>query len=100
MENEPNGAMEPNELNSEALVGTKSAWTPERRARQAEVIRQTKPWERSTGPRSPEGKAISSQNARVPDVFREAKEKREAVMKAAFEIFGLKRSRRLRRPRK
>jgi hypothetical protein len=40
-----------------------SSWTPERRARQAAIIRCTKPWTRSTGPRTPEGKAISSKNA-------------------------------------
>lgn len=44
-------------------MGTKSAWTPERRARQAEVIRRAKPWEKSTGPKTDEGKAISSRNA-------------------------------------
>ena len=40
-------------------------WTPERRARQAERIRQWKPWEKSTGPRTEAGKATSSQNALV-----------------------------------
>ena len=45
------------------IVGTKSAWTPERRARQAEIIRKTKPWLKSTGPKTEEGKAISSRNA-------------------------------------
>lgn len=44
-------------------MGTRSAWTKERRARQAAIIRRTKPWSRSTGPRTAEGKAISSQNA-------------------------------------
>ena len=38
-------------------------WTPERRQRQAELIRGWKPWERSTGPTSPEGKAAVSRNA-------------------------------------
>ena len=38
-------------------------WTPERRARQAEMIRIWKPWERATGPRTPEGKTIASGNA-------------------------------------
>lgn len=75
-------------------MGTKSAWTPERRARQAEMIRQTRPWEHSTGPRTKEGKAISSQNARMPEVFRDAEETRARIMKAALEIFG-----RERRPR-
>ena len=37
-------------------------WTPERRAKQAEAIQRWKPWERSTGPRSPEGKAVVSRN--------------------------------------
>ena len=40
-----------------------NGWTPERRARQAELIRNWKPWERSTGPRTPEGKARISRNA-------------------------------------
>lgn len=48
-------------------MGTKSAWTPERRARQAERIRSTRPWEQSTGPKTEAGKAISSQNARLSD---------------------------------
>ena len=36
---------------------------PERRARQAELIRSTKPWKKSTGPRTEEGKARSASNA-------------------------------------
>ena len=40
-----------------------SSWTPERRARQAALIRTWKPWERSTGPRTPDGKAKASRNA-------------------------------------
>ena len=40
-----------------------TAWTPERRARQAELIRQWKPWAKSTGPRSPEGKQRVARNA-------------------------------------
>ena len=39
-----------------------NGWTPERRARQAEKIRAWRPWERSTGPRTAEGKVISSRN--------------------------------------
>ena len=38
-------------------------WTAEQRAQQAEKIRQWQPWIRSTGARTPEGKAVSSQNA-------------------------------------
>lgn len=40
-----------------------NGWTPERRARQAKLIRQWRPWEQSTGPRSSEGKAVASRNA-------------------------------------
>lgn len=38
-------------------------WPPERRAQQAERIRQTKPWLKTTGPKTKEGKATSAQNA-------------------------------------
>ena len=34
--------------------------TPEHRRRQSEAIQRWKPWERSTGPRTPEGKARSA----------------------------------------
>ena len=40
-----------------------SAWTPERRQRQREAIQRWKPWNRSTGPKSPEGKARVARNA-------------------------------------
>ena len=40
-----------------------TSWTPERRARQAELIRQWQPWAKSTGPRTTEGKAKASKNA-------------------------------------
>lgn len=36
--------------------------TPEHRARQAELIRTWCPWQKSTGPRTAEGKAITSRN--------------------------------------
>jgi hypothetical protein len=40
-----------------------TGWSQRRRARQAEAIRRWRPWERSTGPRTVEGKARSSRNA-------------------------------------
>lgn len=40
-----------------------SARTPERRAQQAEAIRQWQPWASSTGPRTEKGKAAVAQNA-------------------------------------
>lgn len=38
-------------------------WTAERRANQAAIIRLHQPWKKSTGPRTPAGKAASSRNA-------------------------------------
>lgn len=40
-----------------------NGWTDERRQAQAEAIRAWRPWERSTGPRSAEGKRKVSRNA-------------------------------------
>ena len=40
-----------------------NGWTPERRARQAALIRTWRPWEKSTGPKTDEGKARAAQNA-------------------------------------
>ena len=40
-----------------------NGWTPERRARQAALIRTWKPWQQATGPRTPDGKATASRNA-------------------------------------
>ena len=37
-------------------------WTPEQRQQQAERIRDWRPWEHSTGPRTAEGKAAASRN--------------------------------------
>jgi hypothetical protein len=37
-------------------------WTLEQRQRQREAIQSWKPWERSTGPKSPEGKERVRQN--------------------------------------
>lgn len=62
-----------------------NGWTPERRARQAELIRQWQPWKQSTGPRSPEGKAAAARNARkggvrplLRDLARELRELQKA----------------------
>ena len=38
-------------------------WTEERRRKQAEIIRRTRPWEKSTGPRTAEGKEKTRMNA-------------------------------------
>lgn len=39
-----------------------NGWTPERRERQRQLIHQWAPWEKSTGPRTREGKRRSAQN--------------------------------------
>jgi len=38
-------------------------WSEERRARQAALIREWKPWEKTTGPKSKAGKAKTAKNA-------------------------------------
>ncbi|MDB5745100.1 MAG: hypothetical protein JWR68_3415 [Polaromonas sp.] len=40
-----------------------NGWTPERRKRQSQAIQRWKPWQQSTGPTSPEGKAAVAGNA-------------------------------------
>ena len=44
-------------------------WTPASRAKQAELIRTWRPWDHSTGPKTPEGKAIASKNARLHGIY-------------------------------
>jgi hypothetical protein len=39
-------------------------WPPERRQKQAERIQQWQPWQKSTGPKTTNGKARSRMNAR------------------------------------
>ena len=40
-----------------------NGWTHERRAKQSAAIHRWKPWQQSTGAKTPEGKSIVSQNA-------------------------------------
>jgi len=40
-----------------------NGWTPERRAKQSKLIKTWKPWEKSTGAKTTEGKAKSKMNA-------------------------------------
>lgn len=46
-----------------------NGWTPERRARQAQLIRTWAPWKKSTGPRTVEGKARVSGNAEKHGIY-------------------------------
>jgi len=64
-----------------------SAWTPERRVRQAALIRTWRPWDQSTGPRTAEGKAKAAGNAeRFHGWTAELKAERQTVreLRAAF----------------
>ena len=56
-------------------------WTEQAKLRQAELIRGWKPWTRSTGAKTPEGKAISSQNAR-----RGAERRQRELVQAEIEL--------------
>lgn len=46
-----------------------NGWTPERKLKQAAMIRTWKPWTRSTGAKTPTGKYVSSQNALVHGAY-------------------------------
>lgn len=49
---------------AELLRNAMPRWTPETRERQRQVINAVKPWEHSTGPRTPYGKTQSARNGR------------------------------------
>jgi hypothetical protein len=49
-------------------------WTLEQRQRQRELIERWKPWEKSTGAKTPEGKKKSSRNATKTGVSLEDRE--------------------------
>jgi hypothetical protein len=72
-------------------MGTKAAWTAERKARQAETIRGTKPWEHATGPQSEAGKAISARNAYRGDWYHEAHAQLANARSGALASLGYKR---------
>jgi hypothetical protein len=63
-----------------------NGWTPERRARQAALIRTWKPWKQSTGPRTPEGKAKAASNGDKGALWAEARAEVREFRKAANEM--------------
>lgn len=58
-----NGAIPEQDAQARARTGDANGWTLERRRKQAELMSALRPWEQSTGPKTPEGKATSSRNA-------------------------------------
>ena len=67
-----------------------NGWTSARRLGQAEAIRRWQPWTRSTGPRTPEGKARSSRNRYRGDTRGMLREVRRLLreMDASLEELG------------
>lgn len=63
-----------------------NGWTPERRARQAALIHTWKPWERSTGPRTPEGKTKAASNGDKDALWAEARAEVREFREAANEM--------------
>ena len=63
-------------------------WTAEERQRQAELIRQWQPWERSTGARTIEGKARASRNAFKGGLMKSIKELRKLLREQSKFISG------------
>ena len=56
-----------------------NGWTPERRAKQSTAIHRWKPWQQSTGAKTPEGKSIVSRNAFKGGMKAQLKEFREIL---------------------
>ncbi|MEA5511981.1 hypothetical protein VB715_19595 [Crocosphaera sp. UHCC 0190] len=68
-------------------------WTKSAKKCQSELIKQWKPWNHSTGPRTSEGKQISSQNARKYDkeiqaLLNYAKQTKTTLKKLNEELMG------------
>jgi cob(I)alamin adenosyltransferase len=68
-------------------------WTDEQKARQAALIHRWKPWTRSTGARTPQGKATSSRNVLVGNANRAAAlaQARQELREAEQKVFRLSR---------
>ena len=59
-----------------------AGWTPERRKQQSEAIKRWKPWAKSTGPKSPEGKAAVAGNAWAGEEWLKLREAIKALNQA------------------
>jgi hypothetical protein len=69
------------------------AWTDEQKARQAALVQRWRPWERSTGARTPEGKRISSMNVLVGNAnkAKELAQAQEELKAAELKVMKLSR---------
>jgi hypothetical protein len=56
-----------------------NGWTPERRAKQRAAIHRWRPWEKSTGPKTKDGKRTAARNA-LKHGHRSAEARRELEM--------------------
>lgn len=63
-----------------------NGWTLERRKRQAEMIRQWRPWEKSTGPRTESGKQASARRGYKGEVRAMLRELRQALREQRLEM--------------
>lgn len=63
-------------------------WTPEQRARQAELIRNWKPWDQSTGPKTPDGKAKAAHNGDPGWMWAAERAEVQAFKKLANELLN------------
>lgn len=57
-----------------------NGWTPERRAKQSAMIRNWKPWEKSTGAKTAEGKLKSSQNSKTHGAYTEENREMQIII--------------------
>ena len=60
--------------------------TPEHRAMRAEQCRRVQPWKNSTGPKTPEGKAISARNSYKGGLLEEIRELSRLLKEQAEEL--------------
>jgi hypothetical protein len=67
-------------------------WTPEERAKQSELIRRHKPWEKSTGPTTPEGKAAACRNGTTHGYYSQEMRDLKAALLQARKLLALART--------
>jgi len=61
-------------------------WTDAEKLRQAEIIQRVKPWEKSTGPRTVEGKEKSKMNAYQDGFYSQEGKKEHELVRSFIKI--------------